>query len=292
MEREFQRAVSFLLQGRSIYQVSGDRAGEASARLTLARILLDFSIRQRQMLQHKFKSLGVQVSVSYTSLLDDAQTQCRQVLLGWQEATGSASISAELDVSIYLALAYLIRTAVQRAVLARLDNYADTAYRERAIASYLCQQVLASLSESSLPWKVMRTAVNLQPESIAHQEPALPRLPELSDRHSPLSQIEVHFAAGEVAEELGRVATSNGYYHDCYTRATQCFQVALAIARSMREYDPSYLMNCYQRYACILEERILAAPEMSFETTRLLSSILEEGLSQLQPPILIATLHE
>jgi hypothetical protein len=51
--------------------------------------------------------------------------------------------SPDLSPSLYTALAYLIRIAVRRALLARLEEgHIDRAYRERAFAASLCQQVL------------------------------------------------------------------------------------------------------------------------------------------------------
>ena len=296
MEREFQRALSFLLQSRSVYQVSGDRAGEASARLTIAMVLLDFSTRQRQMQQEKADVPGRRVVANCTALLNDAEEQCRQVLLACQDLSAGASVPTDLDAVIYIALAYLVRIAVQRATLARSDEYMDTAYRERAIASSLCQQVADSLSESSLPWMVMRNAMALQSDSIAYQPPSLPRLPGLFNGrstfpHSPISQVEVYFAAGEVAEELGRFATYEEYCHDCYTRATECFQAALGVARTMKEHDPGYLIRCYQRCTCMLEERMIASPQVSDETMRILLNILKAELGQVQYPILDKTLQ-
>ena len=296
MEREFQRALSLLLQSRSVYQVSGDRAGEASARLTLAMVLLDFSTRQRQMLQEKADTLGRHAVANCTVLLNDAEEQCRQVLLACQDLAAGTSVPADLDATIYIALAYLVRIVVQRATLARSGEYIDTAYRERALASSLCQQIVDSLSESSLPWMVMRNAMALPSDSIDYQPPSLPRLPGLFNGHSTfphssISQIEVCFATGEVAEELGRVATSHEYCHDCYTRATQCFQAALGMAHSMKEHDPGYLVRCYQRCTCILEERMSASPEMSDDTMRTLLNILKAELGQVQYPILDKTLQ-
>ena len=291
MEREFQRALSLLLQSRSVYQVSGDRAGEASARLTLAMVLLDFSTRQRQMLQEKAEALGTHAVANCTVLLNDAEEQCRQVLLACQDLAAGTSVPADLDATIYIALAYMARIAVQRATLARSGEYIDTAYRERAIASSLCQQIVDSLSGGSLPWLVMRDAMALQSDSIAYQPPSLPRLPGSFNGHSrfphsPMSQVEVFFAAGEVAEELGRVAASYEYCHDCYTRATQFLQAALSVAHSMKEHDLAYLVRCYQRCTCILEERMSASPELSDETMRTLLNILKAELAQVHYPIL------
>jgi hypothetical protein len=101
-----------------------------------------------------------------------------------------------------------------------------------------------------------------------------------------MSQVEVYFAVGEVAEELGRVATTREYRHDCYARAAQFFQAALTVARSMKEYDYSYVVRCYQRYACILEERMLVSPELSEEIMKILAGMLKEEVTLMQYPVL------
>lgn len=293
MEREFQRAASFLMQARSIYQVSGNRIREAAVCLTLAMVLLDFCTRQRQMLQEKVKAPGRQKMAACTSLLSETEQQCRQVLLAWQDFSDRDSIPAELDTTVYMSLAYLVRVMIQRATLARLGGYADTALRERSMAFYLCQQTLDSLTKGALPWAVMRNALALQAESTAYQVPSLPRLPAMPYEttvlpHNPISQAEVYFAAGEVAEELGRLATTEEYGHACYACATQCFQEGLRMACSVKEYDQSYVVRCYQRCICFFEERMLAVPDLSSETTRVLADLLEEGFTQLQHSVLLS----
>src|ERR1051326_9612218 len=232
----------------------------------------------------------MQAVANCTVLLNDAEEQCRQVLLACQDLSAGISIPTDLDATIYIALAYLVRIAIQRATLARSREYIDTAYRERALASSLCQQVVDSLSESSLPWMVMDNAMASPSDSIDYQPPSLPRVPGLFNAHStfpnsPMSQLEVYFAAGELAEEFGRAASSYEYCHDCYTRATQCFQAALGIAHSMKEAEPGYLVRCYQRCTCILEERLVASPEFSDETMRRLLNILKAELVDMQYPI-------
>ena len=140
----------------------------------------------------------------------------------------------------------------------------------------------------------MRSALTSQTERAAYQWPALPRLPEPSEEtgplpHNPLSQIEVYFAAAEVAEEFGHLAMSEEYCHDCYTRAAQCLRAALNVVRSLKDYDRSYVMRCYQRCACHLEERLQSMPQLAPETTKVLTTILEEGFSLLQQPVLPLT---
>jgi len=300
MEREFQRALDFFLQSRILYQVSGDKIGEATARLAFALVKLDCSTRRRQLAEEKAKNTRIEISINSPSLLNDAEEQCRQVLLSWQYLLNDTSTSDETDKLIYGALAYLSRIYVQRAMLARLGGYADTALRERLLAANLCQQVLDTLSESALPWTVIHTAVNLQVDSAAYHDAFLPRLgspPDFSSNvslksdallHSPISYVEVYFAAGEVAEELGCAATTHDYITDCYAHADQCFHAALFVARTLtiepdNEAEPTYLGDCYQRCISILEERSLtASPVLCEATTRILLDVLVNALHHLQ----------
>lgn len=302
MESEFQRALDFLLQCRILYQVSGDKIGEASARLAFALTKLDCSTRRRQFAEEKCKNTGAEVPINSPSLLNEAEEQCRQVLLSWQYLLNDTDTSDEIDKIIYVALAYLIRIYVQRAMLGRLGNYADTALHERVLAANLCQQVLDTLTENTLPWSVIHTAVNLQADGTAYHDAFLPRLGSLENfpsnassipdtlPHHPISLIEVHFAAGEVAEELGRSSTRHDYILDCYARADRCFQAALSVAGTLpaqldNETKHGYLGRCYQRCISILEERFLASPVLSEETTRALLDVLINGFLHLQSPL-------
>ncbi len=291
MEREFQQAINFLIQARNIYQISGDRTRIASTRLVLATAELDFCTRQRQMQPDQAKATGRKIATTCTSLLNDAEEQCHQVLLSWQNLPSEESIPTELDTIIYTALSYLVRILIQRSALARVENYIETALRERAMASYLCQQILNSLSKRSLPWPLMRHALALQTQSIDYKNPSLPHLPELGEDmdtfpHSSFSQVEVYFAAAEVAEELSRLSITEEFCYDCYERAIQCMQAALDAARTLHEHDRNYVMHCYQRCSDLLEKHMQAVPELAPETTRVLVSTLEEGLNILQQPVL------
>jgi hypothetical protein len=174
-------------------------------------------------------------------------------------------------------------------VLGRLGGYVDTAFRERALAAYLCQEVLNSFTENSLPWVLIQNVRILQADTISYQPPSLPKLPELTNGykafpHAMISQIEVYYSAGEVAEELGRVTPEKDYAHSCYQRANQCFQTSLELARSLFSEgtaEPNYIIRCYQRCICILEERLLVGSNVPAETTRVLLNILEDVFHQL-----------
>ncbi len=290
MEQEFQRAIGFLVQSRNLYQVSSDTVRETNIRLTQAQFLLDLNGRRRQLALSKASGAATAVPIANcASALSEAEEQCRQVLLNWQGSTNGTGVPVELDSRIYTALSFLIRIAVQRAMLGRLGGYVDTAFRERALAAYLCQEVLNSLVESSLPWVLIQNMGTLTADSITYQPPSLPKLPDLEDghkasSHSTVSQIEAYYAAGEVAEELGHVTTERDYARSCYQRANLCFQASLALARSAlseKTIEQNYVVRCYQRCICILEERLLAGSNISAETTRVLLNILEEAFHQL-----------
>jgi tetratricopeptide (TPR) repeat protein len=295
MERGFQRAMGFVVQSRSLSQLSGDYLGEATARLLLSVTELDFSTRHRQLVS----TIGGTFPASCLSLLEDAEEQCRQVLVSYQDTLKHETASAAPhDATIYVALAYLVRAFIQRATLVRLSGDDDKALQERALATHLCQRVLDALSEAVFPWTLLQAALSLQAERSIDGPPALPHLPNLTEdapafRSRLLGRVEVYCAAGEVAEELGRTATSSDDAHDCYTCANRCFHTALSLANaivSSQEREPGYLVRCHQHYACLLEERFTAAPEVWEETSRTLAALLTDGLSQVQNAIISAQL--
>jgi len=297
IQAQYQQAIGFLVQSCSVYRVSNDLHGEALARLTLAQAELDLSSYRRQLAKKQQEKEGKQITANCATLLDDAEEQCRQVLLAWHNPLDDTGLpSAEQEATLYTALAYFVRIVVQRAALAQIDGYADTALRERVLASHLCQQVLDTLYEPSFSWATIHTIMAFKVDTPLYNQPALPHLPE---RHSitnavgcnPLSQTEVYFAVGEVAEELGRAATTHDFAGDCYSLADQCFQTSLHFARPVIAKggrDAGYMLYCYQRCIAFLQERFNAAPEVRDETTRSLMNILKDGLYQLQTPILLA----
>jgi transcriptional regulator with XRE-family HTH domain len=292
MERRFQRAIGFAIQSMGVSQVSGDHLGEANARLLLAVTELDFSSGRRQLVS----TIGGAFLASCLSLLDEAEEQCRQVLVSCQDTPKHRT--APHAPTIYVALAYLVRAFIQRAALARLSGHDDTALRERALAAHLCQQTLDALGEPAFPWALLQAGLSLQAERSTEDAPALPRLPELTEdapafRSRLLGRVEVYCAGGEVAEELGRTAPSSNDAHDCYTCADHCFDTALTLVNaivSSQECEPGYLVRCHQRYARLLQERFTAAPEVWKETSRTLAALLTDGLFQVQNAIISAQL--
>ena len=293
MERGFQRAIGFVVQSREICQLSSDLPGEVAARLLLVVAELDFITRRRQLVSAR----GAEFLTSCFSLLDDVEEQCRQVLVSCQDMLkqGNTSTAPHVETT-YVALAYLVRTFIQRAALTRLSGHEDLARRERALATHLYQHTLDALGEPDFPMALLQAVLSLQAERSIDGQPTLQCLPDFNEEAPAFqcglaSQVEVYYAAAEVAEELNRTATSSEDAHSCYTCAERCFHVALRLANaivSSQEREPGYLVRCYQRYACILEERSIAAPELWEETSRTLMGLLKNGLPQVQNAIISA----
>jgi tetratricopeptide (TPR) repeat protein len=291
-ERGFQRAIEFTVQSRGLSQVSGDHLGETTARLLLAETELDFSIAHRQLSDPD----GEAFPTSCLSLLDDAEEQCQRVLVSWEDTLKHGA--SRHAVTIYVAVAYLVRSFIQRATLARLSEHGDMALQERALAAHLCQQALDALDEPSVPRALLQTALSLLAERSTECASVLPHLPELTEAAPALrshltGRVEVYCAAGEVAEELGRSASTPADARKCYTCADRCFGRALALAHtviSSQEREPDYLVRCHQRYARLLEERSTAAPELEKETSRALAALLKNRLFQVQNAIISAQL--
>ena len=283
-EREFQRAISYFVQSRTLHQVSSDRFGESGARLSQATVLLDLSTRRRQVAQEKVKTTGKIASINCTPLLDDAEEQCRQILLAWEPDT--AYPTPELEILLYTALAYLIRVAAQRATIARLNEYENTAERECSVATYLCQQVMDTLVKPTFPWALIQEVATLKQGSIVSHTRELPRIPEVV-RHSNVAMRQdrtrsvVLFALGEVAEVLGDAATQASYADACYERANQSFRAALdayQLVVPQQEHDRSYLYRVYQHCIEILQERKQASPAMADKTNQTLVDFLKDAL--------------
>lgn len=294
MEREFQRAVGFLLQSRTLFQVSGDKVGECQSRLLQALVLIDLGNRCKQY-SLKEKVAGGNSTFTYgPALLNEAEEQCRQVLMHWQNPEEETPLAqpTEQQVNIYVALAYLIRIHTLRASLARLSGYNDTAKAELNVAAYLCEQVLASLVAQELPLQELLRILSPQTQRIAQRYPSVNQLslpPSNGVTCSPEAQVEVYFATSEVAVELGCSATDPEYAHYCYDHATHCMQETLAIARSQKSglnVEPHYKLRCYQRSLDLLEERNLIAPEYAMETNKALLQVLEASFHDMLYPTL------
>jgi tetratricopeptide (TPR) repeat protein len=287
-QHEFRRAISLLVQSRTLYQASHDLRGELSVRLMQAVVLLDFSLWRRRVAQAQTAATDIFSSIDGAALLEDAEEQCRQALISLQEADSESNLPpVEQEMIIYTAVASLISIYGQRATLARLGGYEDTAARERVRAALLCQQALDTFCEPEFAWDWIQTLASLSTGTVtAHMQP-LPRLPDpaagmSSIPYSPVSQMQIYLAAGEVAEELGRAATTPEYKQDCYARADQCFQMALQAARQVlpdQEHDPGYLVRCYQRAVQLVEERMMDLAEAPEGVAPALLSLLKDGLT-------------
>lgn len=294
LDRAFQRAISFLLQSRVLCQVSGNRVMETTVRLLHAMILLDLSTKRRQAAQQKAHITHEPLMTNCSNLLEEAAEQCRQVFMYWQEPLfDNNEPTSEITTALYTGLAYQIRVLTQRATLARLGTYDDTAQRERLQAAQLCQQVLDAFSERAILWQLLQDVLQPPVMTLSSYGQSLPHLrTDSTQEHmiaSPLSQVEVYAAIGELCEELGQAARDENYAHDCYTRADYFFQMAMQIARSLRveqNHDAGELLRRYQRNVGILEERIQVASFMAEETNKILLDILKEGLLHLQQPSL------
>ncbi len=291
-EREFQRAISYFVQSRTLYQVSSDRFGEARARLSQTIVLLDLSTRRRQAAQQEANITGKMSIVNCASLLDEAEEQCRQILLAWKPDT--IYPTTDVEITLYTALAYLIRVAAQRAVIAHLNEYVDTAKRERSVATYLCQEVVDTLAQPVFPWALIHNIATLKEGSIVSRIQALPRIPETvlhSDiaLRQDMTRSVVLFALGEVAEVLGHAATQVEYAEACYERANQSFRAALDAYRltvPIYERDMSHLYRIYQRCINMLEERKQVRPETEEKTNQTLLDFLRDALQTSYTPTL------
>jgi len=292
IEGEFQRAINYFVQSRTLYQVSSGRLGEARARLSQAMVLLDLSTRRRQAAQEKAKTTGKMPSINSASLLDEAEEQCRQILLTWEPDT--ANSIAELETPLYTALAYFIRVVAQRATIAQLNEYTETATRERSVAVHLCQHLLDTLGEPAFPWALVHNVVTLTESSLINRVQGLLRIPQAALHSNPLlrqdmTRAVVLFAAGEVAEMLGHAATRVEYAETCYECANQSFQEALKAYRltvSAKEQDASHLYQVYQRCINLLQERKQIRPEVEEKTNQMLLRFLKDALQTSYAPVL------
>ncbi len=290
IDRQYQQAISYLLQSRSVYQIAGDSLEEVQVRLLLAQVMLDLCAWRKRLAREKAKRNGKRFHVNIASLLDDAAEQCQQILMSLQaQVRNIASSTAEHSSAIVQALAYLVRIGLQRAALAREGSYAGTALRERSVATYICYQALKALTEGTLPEQLIRNAGNVREDPMVLQYTSLPSLPIETDLAgngicSPKGWSEIYFAAGKVAEEFGRAAETPEFADYCYTQANKYFHAALIWAEATHTRqgrEPGYLVRAYQRCIAILEERMQVVPE-HLSSSQVLLDTLKCGLLQLQ----------
>jgi len=303
LERLFHRARGFLIQSMSISQACSDRQGEANARLILALTELDIATLRKQLAQDLFSKTGKEHPAFQALFLEDAEEQCRQILLSCRDTFLTSDVSPTfLHTIIYVALAYLIRIFIQRASIEWLKGNHNTALRERVLAADLCQMVLDGLQEETFPVDLLRQAVTLQEAPSIARHATLPRLPKTTTA-SPLSQLsmisqaEVYLAAGKVAEELGEAATSLEYAQECFSRADQFVQASLKCsgsAISLQTHDVGYLVRGYQRWISILQGRefLSRETEAKNEQRNMLQEVFKESLSQIQQAFVLSVARE
>jgi tetratricopeptide (TPR) repeat protein len=289
--RAFQRALSYLLQSRTLYQTCQDPMGEINTRLLQTMILLDFSaFRQYNALVNSQYS-NIHPPFTCESLLDDAEEQCRQALIGCQETILSSTevTASQLYPLMTVTLAYLTRLHGQRATLARLGGYEDTAARERCLAAVICQEALNASAEQVFTWERLQSI--LSHANLVFRSPALPRLPDAAHfQHlDPFSRSEIYFTVGELAEELAYSATNADYIDECYLLTNRCFQAAIDALRLLSPQarrDPGYIVRGYQRAIALLKKRAMLAPEQVGDVNSQLFTLLKDGLvfhSRLHP---------
>ncbi len=281
IEREFQRSVSYFVQSRTLYQVIQNRLGESSARLSQAMVLLDLSTHRRRVAEAKARQKSKVTGINCATLLDEAEEQCRQILLAWEATTTSPTV--EVENFLYTALAYLVRISTQRASIAHLSSYVETATREASIAAQLCQQVLDTLVEQAFPWTLLQHVAATKERTFTVHTLSLPRIGaalHAEYRHA-VARSVILFAAGEVAEMIGHSATQENYAEVCYELANQCFLAALhaySTTSFTQEHDTSYLYRAYLRCIETLEERKQLKPDTEEKTNSVLLHVLKDAI--------------
>lgn len=292
-EHLFQLALSFLLQARTLYQVGGDRSGEAKVRLLHAMVLLDRCSLYREIASADAQGIGAGKAMQCATLLDEAEEQCRQILLSWHDAAFETGASLpDLEEVLYTALSSLVETCIQRAAVARSSGYTDTSSRARSRSAQLCQLTLDTLTDASIPWSLVRAASTLPDDPATYHAQALPRLPDLAQGqqfHNPNSLAPVLFAAAQVAEELGRATADSEYASACYTRANDFFKAFLQMESQFtpgKDRDASYLVRSYQRCITLMEERLEVAPFEAAETHRSMLALFKQGFTRLHSAFL------
>ncbi len=296
IEHEYQRAGSFLMQSRTLYQVGGDRQAEAQARLMQARVLLDLCERRRQ-LSRKAEKQASFLLTNCSTLLTEAEEQCRQALLiGVDEAEQAIPAAPGLvDTIIYIACAYLVRAFVQHAAIARQGGYRDTAVRELINAAYICNEIINALARAEFPRTLARHigTLNLHVVQQGVSTTALTKTLEedVAEQHSLFSIVEICLAAAETAGELGHSAGKEKHSAEWYECADRWLESGLARARGVvqcGERDCGYLPRSYQRCLAILDERIAVDPASAEQTTRTQVKVLKQAVRELSCPVMYA----
>jgi transcriptional regulator with XRE-family HTH domain len=300
IERTYQVAHGYLLQSRTLYQVSSDFSGEIHARLTQIMVLLDWSFWKYSLFSEKRVQDGTKTHVlGFASLLDDAYEQCQQILLKLLEHySEQTNPPAEIRSTVIATMAYLIRVKLRRALQARSDGYADTATRERLLALRLCEWLLIVFEQKSFSWDIIKKSVHISGNDINYRSRPLTAFDVVAKTQAALGHDvqtlgEVCFAFGELAEEIA-LAEADDKAQAAYIKlADQCFQQAIAstrVERPTKERDTSYALRVYQRYIAILEKRMQMRADAN-ETMLPLLQVSKEGPAYLLS-LLIGSLLE
>ena len=230
------------------------------ARLTQAMILLDCILWRRLCAQDDPQNNKILLQANSITLTDDIEEQCRQILVAWQDVPEESNTSDEAESIIHTALAYLIQAHTQRASLARLGGYVDTAQREASRAAYLCQELLDSLTQPAFSRAMINDLISPPKEKQAlSQSPSLPPALNKPVLRNLISQAEIYFTAAVLAEELGRATNSLDYAHTCYKRANHFLWLTLSTMQRLApdgERDSTYQTRYYWRCMSLLETRM------------------------------------
>jgi transcriptional regulator with XRE-family HTH domain len=264
IERKYQLSIGYLLQSRTLYQVSSDFNGEMYARLLQTMVLLNLHIwRQQQASTSEGAVREKSLLINSGVLLDEADEQSKQILLCIQEQYGrSTKIPDTIKNILYTAIAYMMRIHIHRAMQTRLSNYGNTAVREQMAALYISRKAFSLLEKSEITWSTLQKIIKLSPKDLSRSE-SLPSLIDVAflidaEIHSPIVLAEICFALGEIAEEVLRGDTNGIQDYPNYEFADRCFHYAIQMAQLEvpgERRDGSYYMRMYQRYLTIIEER-------------------------------------
>ncbi len=280
-EQAYQRAIVFLLQSRALYQASHDAAGIGRVRLMQAMILLDYSAWRRRTIVERAKASNTCPIFNSTALLDDAEEQCYQILMEWQES--EANVSEEKETMLYTALAYLVRLQVQRAEHARMSGDESMGQRKLVQAAMLCQMMLDTLNDQERLWTLLQQIQMFRGSPPLASSPALPRLTEemLKAEHSPFMYAEICRATGQLAQEMAKAASEDGFISSCYQQADRCWHLTLSLLRNLppnAERDSGYFIRAYQCYIHDLRERMDMHPDLKEEMYPVFFELLDEML--------------
>lgn len=293
IENGLQRAMSFLVQSRMVYQAGSDIKKECQVRLSQVHVLLDLSNWRRQRVQQKARLADetTSINVNYQSLLDDVVKQCHQVILHWHSKREETSLLLDTEIEIYLysAVAHIIRASVYRVMAAQLGGYSNTQMRELSIAIHYCQQLLDSLSEETFPWSLTYEVSAQQQHQIRYESQPLPKIPAKSSKRHSLSQAHTYFVAALLLDAMGQNAENVDYINEAYRRSDECIRRtldAMQAAYQAKLVDVSYVVRYYQYCTQLLEEREVSAEKQGIQIDGTLRNMLKDGLQKLTLPLL------